>query len=353
MPFTRPTLQQIATRVQQDLITRLGLNGPVTRRSVVAVLAYVVAAGVHGLYGFLVFLSEQIFPDSSVAAYLLRQADLYALTPTPATYATGTVIATGTNGTLIPSGTVLARADGTTYATQADELVYEGEASLSVVAVSAGLSGNIDAGTNLTFVTPVGGVNANATVDSGGLINGADIESTDSVRVRLLEDLRNPAQGGSADDYVKWARLRPGVSRVWVYPQELAANGVSIRFVRDGDGSGTAIIPDSDEVAAVQAIIDGLRPLTAAVTVVAPVAAPIAFTIHLANDTADTEAAVTAELTDLIARTGEPGGTILLSAIRTAIGVAVGDNDFTLTVPSADVSNAAGRLSLLGAITWD
>lgn len=352
MPFTRPTLQEIVTRVEQDLVTRLQLTGPVTRRSVVAVLARVVAGAVHGLYGFLVFLSQQLFPDTSVTNYLMRQAELYGIQRAAATYATGTVVATGVNGSLIPAGTVLARADGTTYTTQANELIYEDEADLAVIADAAGVNGNADAGTVLTLVSPIGGVNSNTTVDADGLISGADAETDADVRIAVKDILQNPVQGGAADDYVKWAKLRPGVSRVWVYPLELAVNGVTVRFVRDADGSGAAIIPDGSEVTAVQAIIDGLRPLTADVTVVAPIAAAIAFTIHLANDSADARAAVEAELTDLIARTGEPGGTLLLSAIRTAIGVAVGDEDFTLTVPAADVTNATGRLPLMGTVTW-
>jgi len=81
------------------------------------------------------------------------------------------------------------------------------------------------------------------------------------------------------------------------------------------------------------------------------------FSIHLVPDTADTRAAVAAELGDLLERVGEPGdgagrGKILLSAIRTAIGIAAGVTDYTVTVPSADVVPGVGQLPVLGTITW-
>jgi len=81
------------------------------------------------------------------------------------------------------------------------------------------------------------------------------------------------------------------------------------------------------------------------------------FSIHLVPDTADTRAAVAAELGDLLGRVGEPGdgagrGKILLSAIRTAIGVATDVTDYTVTVPAADVVPGIGQLPSVGTITF-
>jgi uncharacterized phage protein gp47/JayE len=74
-------------------------------------------------------------------------------------------------------------------------------------------------------------------------------------------------------------------------------------------------------------------------------------------DNADTRAATTAELVDLLARVAEPGdgigrGTVLLSQIRTAIGTAEGVTDYSVTVPAADVVPALGNLPTVGVITW-
>ncbi len=138
------------------------------------------------------------------------------------------------------------------------------------------------------------------------------------------------------------------------YPNELGLGTVVVRFVQD---NATPIFPDAGAVAAVQAAEDAQRPVTAAVTAMAPTQLAVAFTIHLVPDNADTRAAVTAELADLLQRLAEPGngtgrGTILLSQIRTAIGTAEGVTDYAMTVPAADVVPGLGALPTVGAITW-
>jgi len=108
-----------------------------------------------------------------------------------------------------------------------------------------------------------------------------------------------------------------------------------VRFVRDNDGTGTAIVPDGTEVAAVQTYIDARRPVTAQVTVAAPTASPLNFTISgLLPNTLAVRTAVQTELQDLLLRAAVPGGTILLSHIRAAISSATGENDFSLTSPT-------------------
>ncbi|MGH9349377.1 MAG: baseplate J/gp47 family protein, partial [Vicinamibacterales bacterium] len=170
------------------------------------------------------------------------------------------------------------------------------------------------------------------------------------LRIRLLDRMRQPPHGGAAADYAMWAKDVAGVTRAWVYPLELGAGTVTVRFVRDDDAGG--IIPDAGEVAAVQTYINERRPVTAAVTVVAPVAVPLAFTIEITPDTSAIRAAVQAELEDLLERDAEPGGTILLSQIKVAIGAAAGVDDFVVTVPAGNVAHSTGQIATMGTITW-
>jgi uncharacterized phage protein gp47/JayE len=353
MPFARPTLQEIVDRVQSDLATRLVLTGAVLRRSALTVFARVLAGAVHLLHGHLEFLAQQIFPDTSEVEYLERQANLFGLTRIVATFAIGNATATGSNGSIIPAGTVLQRADGVQYEVDTEAVVSSGTATLALTATVAGLAGNADVDVVLTFVSPIENVQATATVASGGLAGGADAETDDALRERLLTRMRQPPHGGAADDYVAWAKEVAGVTRAWVYPQELGAGTVTVRFVRDEDGSGAAIIPSAGEVTAVQDYIDARRPVTATVTVVAPVAVALNFTIHIVPDNSSTRAAVQAELEDLLRRDGQPGGTILLSQIRVAVGSADGVTDFTITTPAANVTHTTGQLPIMGTITWN
>jgi uncharacterized phage protein gp47/JayE len=120
--------------------------------------------------------------------------------------------------------------------------------------------------------------------------------------------------------------------------------------VRDDDVS---IIPDAGEVAAVQAHIDALRPVTADAYVVAPSAVSLNLTISgLSPATTVVRDAIAAELADLLRREAVPGGTILLSHLREAISIAAGEYNHTLVSPVADVTHTTGQIAVLGTITW-
>lgn len=354
MPFARPTLAALIIRIGADLRGRLEVTGPILRRAMADVLSAVWAGGVHTLHGYLEWLSRQLFGDTAEREALLRMAALYGITPTAATYASGNVTATGTNGTVIPAETILRLDEASSYRVTTGQTIAAGTATLPVEAVLAGEDGNLAEAATLSFESPIAGVNSTATVATGGITGGNDEEGTEELRDRYLLRLREPPEGGADQDYEAWALAVAGVTRAWVYPIENGLGTVVVRFVRDGDVS---IFPDAGEVTAVQTALDAERPITAEVTAAAPSDLPVDFTIALTPDTTDTRAAVEAELADLLERVAEPGdgagrGTILLSAIRTAIGVAEGVTDYTLTVPSADVVPAVGELATVGAFTW-
>ncbi len=349
MAFNRPTLPQLIERGAADIGTRLPSTDARLRRSVLGALARMHAGAVHGLYGYLDWLSRQILPDTADGEILARWANVWGVTRKAAAQAKGSVTLTGTNGAIVPAATVLQRSDGVEFTTDAEVTIAAGTAIAAVTASEGGTAGNTAAGSALTFVSPIAGVNSSATVTAAGLTQGTDTESDDDLRERLLTRIQLPPQGGTAADYVAWAKEVAGVTRAWCYPNELGVGTVTVRFTRDDDAS---IIPDAAEVAAVQAHIDPLRPVTAALTVVAPIAVPLNFTITLAPNTAAVQAAVAAELADLLRREAEPGGTILLSHIREALSVAAGETNHVLTAPAADVTHTTGQLATMGTLTW-
>lgn len=319
------------------------------------VLATVWAGGVHMLHGHLDWLSKQLFPDTSEREHLLRQAALYGITPTPASYASGTVTATGTDASIIPAETLLLRSDGVTYRVTADATIVAGEATLTVEAVEAGSAGNLDTAETLTFESPIAGVDSEATVaGAGGIAGGFDEETTEGTRDRLLLRWREPPQGGADQDYEAWALAVAGVTRAWVYPNENGLGTVVVRFVLDEEAD---IFPGPAVVDAVQDALDAERPITAEVTAEAPTPLEVDFEVEVTPDTTAVREAVQAELADLLYREAEPGdgagrGTILVSQIRTAIGVAEGVTDYVLTSPVADVVPAVGELAVLGDVDW-
>lgn len=350
MPFARPLLPDLIAGTEADIESRLPGTDAKLRRSNLNVLARVQAGGQHGLYGYLDWIAAQVLPDTAESEVLDRHASIWLTTGRiPAAYAVGEATATGTSGTVIAAGTVFQRADGAQYTTDAEVTVASGTATVALTAVEAGQLGNAAAATTLSLATPIAGLNAAASVTAGALTGGADTETDTALRARLLARIRQAPHGGADFDYVTWALEVAGVTRAWVYPHELGQGKVTVRFVRDNDAS---MIPDAAEVAAVQAYIDALRPVTADVTVAAPIADALDFTIALTPDTATGRAAVEAELLDLIRREAEPGGTILLSHIREAVSLAAGETDHVLTAPAANVTHATGHIAVFGVVTW-
>lgn len=348
--YSRPLLADIVQRVRTDVLSRLSTDD-LLRRADAEVYARVLGGVAHGLYGFIDWLSDQVIYDTAEVEFLERWCSIWGITRKVAAAATGTVTFVVQAGAYIPAGTALQALDGVQYQTTAAAVVVGTSATAPLLAVVAAAAGNRVAGQSLTLVSPVVGVQSTAT--AGLLSGGADVETDDALRARLMARIQQPPQGGAASDYVAWALGVSGVTRAWVYPQELGAGTVTVRFVRDNDGTGAAIIPDSTEVAAVQAYIDARRPVTAQLTVIAPTAVPLNLTITgLTPSNAAVQAAVQTELQDLLRRESTPGGTILLSHIRAAISAAAGETDYTLTSPVANVTNTVGNMTTMGTITW-
>jgi uncharacterized phage protein gp47/JayE len=345
--FSRPSLADIIQRVRNDVLSRLS-NDDVLRRADAEVYSRVMGGVAHGLYGFIEWLSDQIIYDTAELEYLERWCSIWGISRKVATVATGTVTFAVQAGSVVPLGTLLQALDGVQYQTTADATITAPTATAPVAAVLAAAAGNRATGQSLSLVSPVVGVQTTAT--AGELSGGADVETDDALRARLLARIQQPPHGGASYDYSTWVLEVSGVTRAWVYPAELGFGTVTVRFVRDLDATP---IPDAGEVAAVQAYIDARRPVTAQVTVVAPAAVPINFQIQgLTPSNTTVQAAVQAELLDLLLREAVPGGTVLLSHIRAAISAAAGETDYVLVAPAASVTNTTGNMSTMGTITW-
>lgn len=349
MPFERPSLQELIERSVADIEARLPGTDARLRRSNLNVLARVHAGAVHQLYGYIAYLAEQLMVDTAERSYLERYASIFGVNRLPGAFAEGDVTFTGADGAIVPAGTELQRADGQAYTTITDATISGGTGTASVRADVSSAAGNAEVGVALTMITPVAGVNTAATVAVDGLSGGADVESDDALRARILRRIQQAPHGGNKNDYVTWALEVPGVTRAWCYPLELGTGTVVVRFVRDDDAD---LIPDAGEITAVYEYIEARRPVTANLTVLAPVAAPLNFDIAVVPDTAAVRAAVEAELTDLLRREAQPNGTILVSHLREAISVAAGEANHVLNSPSDDVLHADGEIAVMGTITW-
>jgi uncharacterized phage protein gp47/JayE len=348
MTFTRPSPFEIRERLASEIAVALPGADPRLRRSVEGILVRMTAIASHELHGHLDWITRQILPDTADDDVLERHASIWGITRIPAAPATGPVTFTGTPGATVPAATELRRGDDARYLLNADATIDGGgSATGTVTAVQAGAAGNTPAAAALTLLSPVVGVAPGAVVAAGGLAAGADAEADDALRARLLLRIQTPPAGGAARDYEAWALAVAGVERVWVLPLHLGLGTVGITFLTTGGA-----VPGAPLVAAVQAAIDLVRPVTANVTVFAPATQAVNLTIDLSTDTVAIRAAILAELVDFFRREAQPAGTVRVSRISAAISAAAGEFSHVLSVPAADVVLPTGTIAVLGTVTW-
>ncbi|MDR6583816.1 baseplate J/gp47 family protein [Herbaspirillum frisingense] len=350
MPFDRPTLRELVTRAFADINGRL--TGAEARLSVATlnVLAVVQSGAVDGLHGHLDWLADQLMIDRCDEDHLARYASIWKVPRKAAAPSAGFASVNAFAALIVPAGTLIQRQDGVQYKTSAATNLAVGAGSLPLVAVVAGTAGNTAAGVGLKLVTPIDGLDSSMTVGPAGITDGTEQETVDAWRARLLERIQQPPNGGTKSDYEAWALEVQGVTRAWVYPAEMGAGTVTVRFMRDNDA---VPIPDAAAVEAVKAYLDTKKPVTAELYVAAPTGVPINFVFtQLSPNTPATREAIRAELADLLRREAIPGGTAKLSHIRAAISSAAGEDDYALATPAADVINPVGSIATLGVITW-
>jgi uncharacterized phage protein gp47/JayE len=360
MPFDRPDLQTLITRVTADMNSRFPGAYNRLRRTVIAVFARVLAGLAHGLYGYLDWLSKQILPDTMEEDRLIRFGTIMGVTYPVAAKATGAITVTGTDGAVIPVDTLWQSASGIEYVVTTETAITGGSASVPVSAVMNGASGNAVAGTVLTIVSPISGVTSDAAVDASGLTGGIDAMDIEAYRARVLTRTATSYTGANAAIYEAWTKEVAGVTRAWVYENTPSAGSVTVLFVCD-DQAGS-IIPDAGLISDVTDYLEEHadpftgqlvgRAVNCTLVVAGPVAHEVDFTILPTPDTAAVRTAISASITDYLRREAYPGEDIHISRIRNAISSADGVTDYVLTSPTSNVVIADGSIAVLGEITW-
>lgn len=369
MPFSRPTLSRLISRVTSDVEAVLQNGASLLRRSFEYALSRGLAGLAHGLHGHIDWASRQIIIDTADDEFLVRWAEIWGQPRLSAEFAEFDITVGGFVGSVtIPDGTVYTRADGVLFETVGDvELPATPPyiAVLNLQAIEAGDEANTVPGSQLTIGTPIAGLLTNGVVNGSGsdpIGGGSDIETIDALRTRLLAFIQTPPKGGALGDYVTWAKeASSSVTRAWELPLELGPGTVLVLFVQDTfDGEGffvDTLFPTGDQIDEVREYIDTKKPITAngyvaEDYVAAPLEDTLDPTIQLDPNDAATQLQVTRQLQDMLLRETEPGGTLTISKIREAISIATGEENHNLVSPVADVTTAATTLLTLGTITF-
>ncbi len=355
MPYVPPTRAEILEGIKADMRLELGLDP--LRRSVEYALARALTGQSKGQYAFIRWVFRQCFPDSADADAVWRWCRIFGLTQKAATPWQGTYRFTGVDTTTVPAGTEVVRSDGYTYTTDVAGDIGETTTGILDVAITAaadyyGTDGNNDDSQPLALVTPI------LDVDSDGVVlstdnAGEDLETAEEGLERLLLHLRTPPSGGGPGDYIRWALEVPGVTRAWEFANLYGPNTVGVAFVRDNDGTGVDIIPDSTERTELEDYMATVAPITVGVYAIPLAALLVPVTISaLDPDTGAVETAIGVSLEDFFLREAEPGATMALSRFDAAISAADGELSHVLDAPAAPVTATTAQLPILGTLSF-
>lgn len=253
----------------------------------------------------------------------------YAVTGTPATPATGTI--------LLGFDSAAMMVDSVLFGDEQDQL--------------------FDAA--LTFESPIAGVDDVARVDFDAVGGGVDQELDAALRSRLLDRIQNPIAHFSVTEITALAKTISGVTRVFVEEITPTVGEVTVRFMRDND---VTPIPDGAEVAAVKTLLDTILPAntdTADLIVVAPTAVPTNYVFTALSPSTDSmKTAIEANLKQFYAERTSVGVNVDEDAYRSAIFNTVDPTNgavvesFTLSAPIGDITIASGEIGTLGTVTF-
>ncbi|WP_047258009.1 baseplate J/gp47 family protein [Chromobacterium subtsugae] len=342
MPFTPPSFAAIQASILRNIANQLP-DADTGADSDFAIRANATASAIEGLYQHQAWMARQIFPDTADSDYLALHARTRGLSKKPGVAASGTIQLTGQQTAAI-SGPLLAQTpDGRQYTITATGAINAAQTiSLAAVAIAPGSAGNAAAGTPVTLTQPPPGVNANATITT--MVGGTDDETDADLLARLLDVIQRPPAGGNAADFRRWAMAVPGVTSAFVYPLRRGLGTCDVVITSAGG------IPSAATLAAAQAYIDSVRPVTAKSSLVlAPTPLPIDHVIQVAMPGGSELQALALIQPALAAYFASlpPGTPYVRSQVETAISNLPGITDRLLAAPTGNVVPATAP-----AVQW-
>ena len=263
MTFERPSISTIKDRIEKGIEVRLTGKVALLRNAVLRILARVFAGAIHGAYGYVFWLSRQLFVTTAETEFLNRHGLMWGVERRPGSFASGDVIFTGTDGTVIPVDSRVQNEDGIEYGTTIIATITGGVATTSVQAIESGLDANFERpnppdSIYLQMISPITGIDDEIEID-GDITGGEDVEDDETYRARIFQRIQTIPAGGSEVDYIRWATEVAGVARAWCYPVE-DGPGTVVTVIT---ASGNNPVPSSILLADVDSYMTDRKPVTA------------------------------------------------------------------------------------------
>ena len=275
MSLPTPTTKEINDNIIAQLEATLNQIIPLLPKSFLRVLARVLAGVFILLYKYAGFIFLQIFvqtasaKDTIVNGVVINPLKFWGRLigvgdPVAATNAEMLIDITVENQVgQLDSGTQLINADnGVTYITIGAILLNTPVAQGTIRAVSdqsggggAGAIGNLQPGDTVSFANPLANVARNAVVVIQ-TVTGANGESTEAYRQRVIDRWQKRLQGGALSDYEAWGEEEAGIINIYPYTSDFPGQvDVYVEATVASSGSADGI----PTTAQLEAVLDSIN----------------------------------------------------------------------------------------------
>lgn len=317
-----------------------------------AIRLYAMAAQVQALYIYADWVKKQCFPQTAENEYLDRHGKMRGLTRNAAVKAEGTIrfyipeiLETDTQ---IPAGSVCMTADSAEFITVNDAKIPAGRlyADVPAEAKTAGNAGNVQAGTVTVITAPPVGVTGCTNIDA--FRGGADAESDEEFRERIIASFNKLPNGANTAYYEKAALDVDGVAAVSVVPRARGTGTVDVYISSETGMPSAALITE------VGNMLDAAREICVDVDVFAPetVEVPVSVKLKTASGYVFEDVKEAVESTVREYFSGERlGENILCAKLGSLVFGTDGVENYLLAEPLQDLTVGADELPVLGTLT--
>lgn len=311
-----------------------------------------VAAELESLWAQTDWTKKQCFPQLAAGEYLDRHAQMRGLSRGAPGRARG-IMRFETDevrdkSVNVPAGTVCLSAAGREFLTDEETEIPAGAqfCTVSATAREAGSAGNLPAeSVSYLALSPVG-ISRCFNPDAFG--GGTDGEDDEELRARVLESYKSLPNGSNRSYYQTVALETDGIAAVTVIPKARGLGTVDVIV------AGEAGLPGSEAVSAVLSRLSAEREICVDIQVRAPetVSVPVTVAVNISEEAEPQTvlAAVKAALEDYFS--GRLlGRDVLLARLGAVILGVEGAENYSFSLPAADVSISADELPVAGTIT--
>lgn len=240
------TYQEILKRMQDKFEALSGYRAD--DASDIGIRLKVLAGEIFSAGTYAQWLKLQMFPQTAQGVQLDYHAQLRSLARKGAETARGllyfTVEKEAAADLLIPKGCICSTQgkNPLRFETTEDGTIKKGNKAIYIAAqaVKPGAQSNVLPGTVTMIVTPPAGVTD--VINQSAFSGGADAESDDELRLRILEHIKNIPNGTNRAFYKNAAESFEGVHSAGVVPRGRGAGTVDIYLAGKASAAGNALV---------------------------------------------------------------------------------------------------------------